>query len=141
MKRILIAEDEDSIRLLVKTTLESADSDIIEAPDGAIAYDKAVRMLPDLIILDWSMPGMTGVQVLEALQREPATAQIPVIMLTAMCDERDRRYALQLGACEYLVKPFSPLQLLTSVRDALERGERRTHGERRGVVVSIARAG
>ncbi len=141
MKRILIAEDVESIRLLVKTTLESPDAEIVEAASGSVAYDKAVRLHPDLIILDWSMPGMTGVQVLEALRRHAETAKIPVIMLTGMSQAEDRQHALRLGASDYLVKPFSPLQLLTSVQDALVDAERRANGRHRGVVFSIARAG
>src|SRR5437899_11875141 len=118
-KRILVADDEDNIRLLVSTTLQSSDLEIIEADNGSVAYDKAIAERPDLLVLDWSMPGMTGPQVLAALRQQPQLAAVPVIMLTATGQEKDRQHAQSLDVAEYLVKPFSPLQLLETVQHHL----------------------
>lgn len=115
MKKILIADDEENLRLLVRTTLEDPDYQIIEAADGAAALRLIREERPDIILLDWMMPGMTGIEVLQAVKAETALAAIPVVMLTAKAQAADRERGMQLGASEYLFKPFSPLELLTVV--------------------------
>lgn len=120
MKKILIADDEENLRILVRTTLEDPDYQIIEATDG----DEALRLIrqerPDVILLDWMMPGMTGIEVLQAVKADAALASIPVIMLTAKAQAVDRERGLQMGALDYLFKPFSPLELLNIVERLLK---------------------
>jgi DNA-binding response OmpR family regulator len=120
MKKILIADDEENLRLLVRTTLEDPDYCIIEAADGTEALRLIREEKPDIILLDWMMPGMTGIEVLQAVKAEAALAATPVVMLTAKAQAADRERGLQLGASEYLFKPFSPLELLTVVERILQ---------------------
>ncbi len=120
MKTILVADDEASIRILIRTTLESPECRLLEAATGAAALSMAGRLHPDLIILDWMMPGISGLDVLRALRADPRTAAIPVIMVTAMGQEQHRAAGLALGAQAYLVKPFSPLELLQLTQQVLE---------------------
>ncbi|HXZ27331.1 MAG TPA: response regulator [Terriglobales bacterium] len=122
MKTILVADDEASIRVLIRTTLENPECRILEAATGAAALSMAGRLLPELIVLDWMMPGISGLDVLRALRNDPRTAAIPVIMVTAMGQERHRAEGLALGAQAYLVKPFSPLELLQLTQQVLEAG-------------------
>ncbi len=120
MKTILVADDEPSIRLLIRTTLENPDCRILEAATGAAALAVAKRLPLDVIILDWMMPGISGLDVLRALRNDPHTAQIPVIMVTAMGQEQHRAEGTALGAQAYLLKPFSPLELLQLTQQVLE---------------------
>lgn len=122
MAKILIAEDESSVRSLIRLTLESGQTEIFEADNGADAVDVARRELPELIFLDWSMPGLSGIEVCVALRDDPATAQIKIVMLTARSDGRDRVAGLDAGADVYITKPFSPLQLLDKVVEVLGPG-------------------
>ncbi len=119
MKTILIADDEESLRTLIETTLEAPGLRVLHAADGDQAVALARREHPDLILLDWMMPHKTGIEVAEVLRSEPATAGIAILMLTAMGQEQDRQRGLALGIRAYLVKPFSPLQLLECVRGVL----------------------
>lgn len=115
MKRILLADDEENLRLLVQATLEDPKYEIFEAADGEKALQMARQLGPNLILLDWMMPLMTGIEVARQLRATPETASIPIILLTAKGQERDRRTASDLGLQGYLVKPFSPLELMESV--------------------------
>jgi CheY-like chemotaxis protein len=122
MKTILIADDEAHLRLLVRKTLEEDDYNLLEAQDGKSALELALTEHPDLVILDWMMPGMTGVEVLEALREDPETTATPVIMLTARSQKVDRNQVLRLGVRGYLVKPFSPLELIQLVEKVMMGG-------------------
>jgi two-component system, OmpR family, phosphate regulon response regulator PhoB len=119
MKTILLADDEANLRILVRTTLDDADYCILEAADGATALELARQRHPDLLVLDWMMPGINGIEVVKTLRQDPATADIPIIMLTARGQETDKAQGHSIGACAYLVKPFSPLELLQKVQEAL----------------------
>jgi len=123
LRTILIADDEAHLRLLVRKTLTEDDYRILEAADGHEALARARKERPDLIVLDWAMPRLSGFQVLEALREEPDTAAIRVIMLTARSQQIDRSLALQQGVSAYLVKPFSPLELIQLVERVLEEEE------------------
>ena len=125
MKTVLIADDEESLRTLIETTLEAPGLRILHAANGKEAAELARREHPDLILLDWMMPGKTGIEVAEALRGEPGTAHIAIIMLTGRNQDKDRQRGLALGIGAYLVKPFSPLQLLECVRHALAAQEKR----------------
>jgi len=124
MQTILIADDEESLRLLIQTTLESPEIRILHAGDGNQALELARREHPQLLVLDWCMPGQDGIEVAEALRRDPVTADIAILMLTAMGSEQDRRQGLALGLEGYLIKPFSPLELIQCVQDVLSRSRR-----------------
>ena len=118
-KTILLVDDEANLRLLVRTTLDVADYRIIEATDGTTALELARQQRPDLLVLDWMMPGLNGIEVVQALRQDPATARIPIIMLSARGQVIDQERGRALGASTYLVKPFSPLELLRSVQAIL----------------------
>lgn len=119
MKTILLADDEANLRILVRTTLEDLEYYILEATDGTTALELARKERPDLLVLDWMMPGINGIEVAAALRQDPATAHIPVIMLTAKGQEMDKAQGHAVGAYAYLIKPFSPLELLRKVQEVL----------------------
>jgi two-component system, OmpR family, phosphate regulon response regulator PhoB len=120
LKTILIADDEAHLRLLVRKTLAEEDYRIVEAADGQEALARARKDRPDLLILDWMMPRLTGIQVLEQLAGDPDCAETRVIMLTARTQGVDRNLAIAQGVRAYLVKPFSPLELIQLVERVLE---------------------
>lgn len=120
MKTILIADDEAHLRLLVRKTLTEDGQRLLEAADGQEALARARKERPDLVILDWMMPRMTGLEVLEALRADPDTKHARVIMLTARSQQFDRTLVHRLGVSGYLVKPFSPLELIQLVERVLE---------------------
>ena len=111
-KRILIADDDRNLRLLVHTTLDDPRYEILEAANGDAALETIRAKRPDLVLLDWMMPGRSGIEVLETLHHDPALADIPVVMLTAKVQAADRQRATDAGATDYLTKPFSPLALM-----------------------------
>jgi DNA-binding response OmpR family regulator len=115
MKTILIADDEPSLRMLTRITLDDPDYRIVEAADGLTALDLVRSDKPDLLILDWMMPGLTGIEVAQRLRQDPRTATIPVIMLTAKGQDTDKAQGRAAGVKAYLVKPFSPLELLQQI--------------------------
>jgi two-component system phosphate regulon response regulator PhoB len=118
---ILIVEDDEDILELLSYNLRGAGFAVVASRDGFDALSKARRTPPDLIILDLMLPGLDGFEVCKELKREPKTAQVPVIMLTARGDEVDRIVGLELGADDYVVKPFSPRELMLRVRAVLKR--------------------
>ncbi|HEV3475024.1 MAG TPA: response regulator [Actinomycetota bacterium] len=119
MKKLLIADDEEGVRTLVRMTLELDSFEILEATDGHRALELAREHQPDLIFLDVAMPGLSGLDVCRALRKEDATARIPVVMLTARAQETDRIEGLEAGADHYFTKPFSPVALLSKVTEVL----------------------
>ncbi len=124
-RKVLIAEDERDIRNLVVYTLRWAGYEVIEAPDGPAAIDKAVAEQPDLILLDVRMPRVSGYDVCAALKDEAATQDIPVAFLSAKGQDMEIKQGLALGAVEYILKPFSPDELLRRVESILRRAGRR----------------
>lgn len=122
MKTILIADDEAHLRLLVRKTLAEDDYRIVEAADGQEALTRARKERPDVLILDWMMPRLTGIQVLEQLAGDPDCARTRVIMLTARTQGVDRSLAIAQGVRGYLVKPFSPLELIQLVEKVMMGG-------------------
>jgi two-component system phosphate regulon response regulator PhoB len=123
---ILIVEDEKDIRELLAYSLRREGFTVIEADGGVAALNLAGMKRPDLVILDLMLPGMDGLSVCKRLQRDPATADIPVIMLTAKGEEIDRIVGLELGAADYIVKPFSLREAALRVRAVLKREAART---------------
>ncbi|UCG14773.1 MAG: response regulator [Deltaproteobacteria bacterium] len=119
--KILVVEDDTDILQLVAHNLKVADFDVLTAQDGYQALSLARNHLPDLIVLDLMLPGRDGFEVCKELKRSPVTQKIPVLMLTARGEEVDRIVGLELGADDYVVKPFSPRELILRVRAILRR--------------------
>ncbi len=114
---MLVADDEDFLRLLVRETLR--DYRVVEARDGDEALDRARGEAPDLIILDWLMPGRNGLEVLRALRAEDATRDVPVMMVTAKVGAAERAELESAGVRAILAKPFSTAALRASVGEIL----------------------
>ena len=115
--KVLIAEDEPAIRELVRLALEEANiTEIIEASNGKEALEKAERYQPSLILLDWMMPEMDGLTVCRTLKMQESTRNIPIVMLTAKSEEGDIVLGLEMGAVDYITKPFSRRVLIARVR-------------------------
>ena len=121
MQTILVIEDEKDIADLVAFNLRRNDYQVELAPDGLKGLAAAKSLLPDLIILDLMMPGMDGIALFKELKREAATRKIPVIMLTARGQTEDRILGLEVGADDYMTKPFSPKELMLRVKNLLKR--------------------
>lgn len=122
-KRILVVDDEHTIREVVRRYLEHAGFTVDEAMDGQGALDAVAAQVPDLIVLDLMLPGIDGLQVMRRLKQVAPARQtdIPIVMLTARGETSDRILGLDLGADDYLAKPFSPQELVARVRAVLRR--------------------
>ena len=120
--RILVVDDEPEAVELVEFNLKQAGYAVNTAADGAEALKKAHAQPPDLIVLDVMLPEMDGFEACKVLRLDPATAKVPIIMLTAKAAEIDRVLGLELGADDYLTKPFSPRELLLRIKKILSRG-------------------
>ncbi|HEY3520525.1 MAG TPA: phosphate regulon transcriptional regulator PhoB [Rhodanobacteraceae bacterium] len=132
-KRILIVEDEASIRDMVAFALRRADMEPLHAADVRAAQHAIAENVPDLILLDWMLPGTSGLELARRLRRDESTREIPIIMLTARGEEIDRVNGLEAGVDDYVVKPFSTRELLARIRAVL----RRTQGDDGSGVVEI----
>jgi len=119
--RILVVDDEPDVLELIEFNLKAAGFEVATAVDGEEALKKARSAPPELIILDIMLPEIDGMQVCKTLKREPATASIPIILLTAKAAEIDRVLGLELGADDYVTKPFSPRELILRVKGLLRR--------------------
>ena len=122
-KKILVADDEPDVLQLVSLNLKNAGFNVLKAEDGMSALTQARESMPALIVLDLMLPEMSGLEVCKVLKKEPATAQIPIIMLTAKGEEVDRIVGLELGADDYLTKPFSPRELVLRVKSVMRRAQ------------------
>lgn len=120
---ILVVEDEESIRTLITLNLQAAGYMVEEAKDGTQALEKVKAVKPDLVLLDWMLPGLDGLDVLRSLKADPAFATLPVIMLTAKSEEHDIVLGLEMGAADYITKPFSNKVLIARIRAILRRGD------------------
>jgi CheY-like chemotaxis protein len=118
-RAVLIADDESSMRLLVHATIESDDYLVLEAADGAEAWAMIQEQRPSLVLLDVQMPGRSGLDLLRSVRADPSLRGTRVILLTSKAQEGDVEAGLIAGADFYLTKPFSPLDLLTRVEEAL----------------------
>src|SRR5271166_5974304 len=121
--RILVVDDEPEAVELVEFNLKQAGYAVVTAADGAEALKKARAQTPDLIVLDVMLPEMDGFEICKTLRLEAATARVPIVMLTAKAAEIDRVLGLELGADDYLTKPFSPRELLLRVKKIIARGQ------------------
>ncbi|GMQ88232.1 MAG: phosphate response regulator transcription factor PhoB [Gammaproteobacteria bacterium] len=121
MKRILIVEDECAIRDMIGFALKKAGMQYDESADAEHALIAIASNPPDLVLLDWMLPGMSGVDLVRRLRSEEITAGLPIIMLTARVGENDRVFGLELGADDYVTKPFSPRELMARINAVLRR--------------------
>ncbi len=119
--KILIVDDESAIRQMVCLALSQANYDCHEAADVAEAQASILADKPDLILLDWMLPGLSGIEYARRLRREKLTQSIPVIMLTARAEEEDKIKGLDSGTDDYITKPFSTRELLSRIRAQLRR--------------------
>lgn len=117
---VLICDDEEVLRDLVRATLDDGAYRVIEAEDGDQSLELAREVRPDLIVLDMMMPGRSGLDVLREVRSDPELAATPVVMLTARARVSDRDAALAAGADRYLAKPFSPLELISVVEELVD---------------------
>lgn len=118
---VLIVDDEAAIRDMLCIALEAADFNVLEAENAQQAHAAIIDGHPDLVLLDWMMPGTTGLELLRRLKRDDLTAKIPVIMLTAKAEEDSKISGLDAGADDYIPKPFSPRELISRVKAVLRR--------------------
>ena len=121
IQKVLVVDDESGIRDMLRLSLETADFECLEAGNIADAYEKIVHHTPDIVLLDWMLPGGTGIELLRRLKKEAATQQVPVIMLTAKAHEDNVIQGLEVGADDYMIKPFAPKELIARMRALLRR--------------------
>lgn len=128
-KNILIVEDEAAIREMVRFALGKSGFNFIEASDADEAQALMADQLPDLILLDWMLPGISGIELARRLKRDDYTRGVPIIMLTARSEEDDRVGGLEAGADDYVTKPFSPRELVARIKAVLRRAQPEGEGE------------
>jgi two-component system phosphate regulon response regulator PhoB len=129
-KSILIIEDEKDIAALVEYHLKQAGFSVLTAPDGPEGIERAKKECPSLVILDLMLPSMDGKDVCRALKSNPMTRSIPILMLTARAEEVDRIVGFELGADDYVTKPFSPRELVLRVKAILQRLDLEKEGQK-----------
>jgi DNA-binding response OmpR family regulator len=139
--KILVVEDEQPIRKLIDLNLRLENHEVITAADGLEALQQASGGQPDLVILDIMLPGLDGWEVLKRLRQDPTFQNIPVVVLTALVQDADIIRGWQLGADEYITKPFSPVALVKTVQMVLDRTpeERKARREREVVRAQLLR--
>ncbi|MGC3962519.1 MAG: phosphate regulon transcriptional regulator PhoB [Rhodocyclaceae bacterium] len=118
---ILLVEDEPAIQELIVANLTRAGHTVLRASDAETAQRLVREALPDLILLDWMLPGMSGVELARRMRAEERTREIPLIMLTARAEETDKVLGLETGADDYITKPFSPRELVARIKAVLRR--------------------
>ena len=121
--KILIVEDEAAIRQMLSMVLTREGYSSLEAPNVGAAFEVLENLIPDLILLDWMMPGLSGLEFTRRLKKIPNTRQIPIILLTAKSEEANKVTALDAGADDYITKPFSSPELIARIRALLRRSE------------------
>lgn len=119
--KILIVEDEPAIREMVSYALRQSDFELLEAEDAQQAYGLIADHKPDLVLLDWMLPGQSGLEMARRLRKDAPTAELPIIMLTARGEESDKVRGLECGADDYVSKPFSPRELKARIHALLRR--------------------
>jgi phosphate regulon transcriptional regulator PhoB len=132
-RRILVVEDESDLRELIRYNLEQEGFAVEEAADGVQALERINRRSPDLVVLDLMLPGMSGLEICRKLRSAPQTAALPILVATAKTTEVDRVLGLEMGADDYLVKPFSPRELVARVKALLRRAHLLAEPESSGV--------
>ena len=120
-RTILVVEDERPIREMVRFALERENFSVCEAPDAASARVAMAEQRPDLLLLDWMMPGVSGMDLAREMKESPTLADLPIIMLTARGEEEDKVRGLNIGCDDYITKPFSTAELLARIQAVLRR--------------------
>lgn len=118
---VLVVDDESAIREMIRFALSKSGMQVYTAADGREALQKITEKIPDILLLDWMMPVMSGYDLTRRLRKEPVTADIPIIMLTAKVSEDDKVAGLNAGADDYIIKPFSPRELIARISAVLRR--------------------
>lgn len=121
VRRILVVEDEAPIREMLCFVLEQKGYHTIEAEDYDSALEKICEPYPELILMDWMLPGGSGINLIKQLKRDDLTRQIPIVMLTARGEEEDKVRGLEVGADDYITKPFSPKELIARLKAVMRR--------------------
>jgi phosphate regulon transcriptional regulator PhoB len=124
-KKILVVDDEKDIVELISYNLEQEGLAVIKAYDGQMAWERVKTAKPDLVVLDLMIPGIHGLEVCKLIRRDAATGTLPIIMLTAKSDQVDKILGLELGADDYITKPFNVRELIARIRAVLRRYEGR----------------
>jgi len=119
--KVLIVDDEASIRDMLKMSLEMHDFQCIEAPDAQTAHGAILDHSPDIALIDWMMPGTSGIELVRRLKRDNTTQDLPIIMLTAKTEEDNKVHGLSVGADDYITKPFSLRELVARINALLRR--------------------
>ncbi len=127
--KILLVEDEAAIREMLEFALGREGFEVMQAPDAHTAQMLIGDTMPDVVLLDWMLPGISGLEYAQRLRRDKLTEQIPIIMLTARDDEQDKIRGLELAADDYITKPFSTQELVARIRALLRRSGTATSGE------------
>ena len=123
--KILVADDEPDVLNLIAANLRAAGFDVLLSENGPAALATVREHAPSLLVLDLMLPGMSGLEVCRALKADPATSGMPILMLTAKAEEVDRIVGLELGADDYVTKPFSPRELVLRVKNVLRRNDKK----------------
>lgn len=118
---ILVVEDEPAIQELITANLEMAGHTVLRASDAETAERQVREVIPDAILLDWMLPGASGIQLAKRLRANERTRDVPIILLTAKSEENDKVMGLEAGADDYITKPFSPRELLARIKAVLRR--------------------
>lgn len=125
---ILVVDDEPSICEMICSSLEAAGFEVKLSVNGALAHQMIINKRPDLIVLDWMMPMLSGIELTRRLKKDERTRDIPIIMLTARSEEEDRICGLDAGADDYISKPFSPRELIARIQAILRRTQTKSKG-------------
>ena len=133
-KNILIVEDEAAIREMVDFALRRAGFNTLHAGNGREALDIIANQKPDMVLLDWMLPDLAGIDIARRLKREELTRDVPIIMLTAKAEEHDKLKGFDVGVDDYVTKPFSPRELVARINAVLRRGETQVQEDRKSVV-------
>jgi two-component system phosphate regulon response regulator PhoB len=128
-KTILIVDDEAAIRDMLRVALEMADYHCLEAENAREAHSLIVDHKPDLVLLDWMLPGTSGIELARRLKSDAVTAEVPIIMLTAKGEEDNKVQGLEVGADDYITKPFSPRELVARLKAVLRRTDTLAAGD------------
>lgn len=140
-KRILVVDDEPDIVELCSYNLSKEGYDVASAPDGEEALGRIRKEKFDLVILDLMLPGLQGMELCRIIRNDPMTASLPIIMLTAKTEELDKVLGLEMGADDYVTKPFGPRELLARVRAVMRRSGARTEKAPRGEKEAVIKLG
>jgi len=127
--KILVVEDEDAIREMQVMVLEQADFQVVGVPSAEKALQALAETIPDLILLDWMLPGISGVELARRLKNDESYADLPIILLTARGEEEDKIRGLEIGADDYITKPFSPKELVARIK-AVSRRSNKSSGSK-----------